>query len=125
MSRVHRVFGWTLLAISFLLGAAIETLLGMKAAAIHDPLRHELWTLAHFHAAFLGLFNLLYPLVATLGKRTTTFVIAGSVLLPLGFLAGGIGHPEGDPSGGILLAPIGAVLLCAAAVEHAVRSRRE
>ncbi len=35
----------------------------------------------------------------------------GSVAMPLGFLLGAIGHPEGDPSIGIFLAPVGGLLL--------------
>ena len=38
-------------------------------------------------------------------------LLLGSASLPLGFLLGGIGHPEGDPSLGILLAPVGALLV--------------
>jgi hypothetical protein len=38
-------------------------------------------------------------------------LIAGSLLMPLGFLLGGLVHYEGDPGIGIVLAPVGALFL--------------
>src|SRR5688572_10964114 len=99
LARAHHLFGWSALFLSFLLGALIEGMLGIKSRLILDPLRHELWTLAHFHGAFFGLLNLLYPLVVrsqgTLRRWTSFALMIGSVALPAGFLLGGIGHPEG------------------------------
>lgn len=126
LTRRHQRFGWTVLFFSFLFGATIEGLLGLKSTLIYDPLRHDLWSLAHFHGAFFGLMNLLYPIIAARHARTWTSAVLmiGSAVLPLGFLLGGIAHPEGDPSAGILLAPIGAVLVAIVALDHALRSWR-
>jgi hypothetical protein len=44
----------------------------------------------------------------------------GSVLMPLGFFAGGILNSEGDPSLGILLVPVGAALLVVALLRCAL-----
>ena len=50
--------------------------------------------------------------------RASGALIAGSVLMPVGFLLGGLHHYEGDPGFGIFLAPLGALaLLYPAAVQ--------
>jgi hypothetical protein len=118
----HLRLGWTLIAIAFAAGLLLETLLGTKAVVVaEDALRKELWSLAHFHAAFLGLLNLVYPRISDARSR---LLLLGSVLLPLGFFLGGIAHPEGDPSLAIWLAPIGAVLLVYVATVHALDAWR-
>lgn len=119
----HLRFGWTLLAIAVIAGALLESLLGWRSNVIgDDELRHRLWTLAHFHAAFLALLNLIYP-SATTSKETSRALIAGSVLLPLAFFLGGLAHPEGDPGIGIWLAPVGALFIGYAAVREALARR--
>lgn len=119
----HLRLGWTLIAIAFAAGLLLETLLGTKAVVVaEDALRKELWSLAHFHAAFLGLLNLVYPRIADARSR---LLLLGSVLLPLGFFLGGVAHPEGDPSLGIWLAPIGALLLVYVAGVHARNAWRQ
>ena len=130
LALVHQRFGWILLAISLAFGLLIEVLLGFKAAAVVDPLGNELLSLAHFHGSFLGLVNLIYPLLtltnATPERQRLDSVLlrVGSVALPLGFLLGAIGHPEGDPSAGILLSPVGALLIIYVAVDRALQTRR-
>jgi hypothetical protein len=118
-SRVHARFGWTLLLLAMLFGAVMETLEGFRwAPLVGDAWRLRLWSLAHFHGAALGLVNLVYVQWAdarALGEasraRASRMLLLGSAALPLGFLLGGIGHPEGDPSLGILLSPVGALLV--------------
>jgi hypothetical protein len=44
-------------------------------------------------------------------KLASFFLIDALVLLPLGFFLGGIGHSEVDPSLGVLLVPVGGLLL--------------
>ncbi|HEV7237987.1 MAG TPA: hypothetical protein VGQ36_02025 [Thermoanaerobaculia bacterium] len=119
--RAHLRFGWTEIAIAFAAGATLELLLGMKSGLFADDvLRKELWSLAHFHAAFLGVVNLVYPsVVATPRKMASRALMLGSALLPLGLFLGGIHHPEGDPGIAIWLAPAGGVLLVGVAVAHA------
>jgi hypothetical protein len=116
----HLRFGWTLLAIAVIAGALLESLLGWKSSLLgDDELRHRLWSLAHFHAAFLALLNLIYP-SATKATKPSRALIAGSVLLPLGFFLGGLAHPEGDPGIGIWLAPLGALFLAWTGVRRAL-----
>jgi hypothetical protein len=121
-ARPHLRLGWTLIAIAFAAGVLLEALLGTKAIAVgEDALRKELWSLAHFHAAFLGLLNLVYPRVSEVRSRA---LLTGSLLLPLGFFLGGVAHPEGDPGVGIWLAPFGAMLLVYVAASRAVEAWR-
>ncbi len=119
LARVHRRFGWTSLFVWMTGGLLLESLQGWKSAAyLLDPLRRELWLLAHFHGALLAVVNLVYvrwaesPGLAG-GARTlaSRALLAGSVLLPLGFLLGGLQHFEGDPGWGIFLAPVGGAAL--------------
>src|SRR5262245_26239800 len=117
--RRHRRFGWTALLVWMCAGLVLESLHGFKQAAyLLDPLRRELLTLAHFHGALLAVVNLVYVrwaespgLAAGTRERASRALIAGSVLMPLGFLLGGLIHYEGDPGLGIFLAPLGALAL--------------
>jgi hypothetical protein len=115
----HRRFGWTALLVWMCGGLVLELFHGIKLGPyLLDPLRRELWTLAHFHGALLSVVNLAYVrwaeapgLAVTTRVRASRALIAGSVLMPLGFLLGGLTHYEGDPGLGIFLAPIGALAL--------------
>ena len=119
LAGVHRRFGWTALLAWMCGGLVLELFHGFKLGGyLLDPLRRELWTLAHFHGALLSVVNLAYVrwaeapgLSAASRTRCSRALIAGSVLLPLGFLLGGLFHYEGDPGLGIFLAPAGALLL--------------
>lgn len=114
----HTRFAVTMLFIALAFGIVLETLHAFKAAAyLMDPVRREFWSLAHFHGVGLALVNLVYISWAErsdFGVRTRSAsmsLMAGSVLLPLGFLLGGIGHYGSDPGLGIFLAPVGAALI--------------
>lgn len=118
-ARLHARFGWTLLLVSLAFGTVLEGLEGFRwAPLVGDALKHRLWSLAHFHGAALGLIHLVYVpwadtrALSESGRRRASWTLRlGSVALPLGFLLGGIAHPEGDPSLGIVLAPVGALLV--------------
>lgn len=122
----HLLFGWWALFGYGLLGLALEAMHGFKVGAYLDATnetRRLMWTLAHAHGVLLGLVNLgfvativSWPALpapaqqqASLGLRTSTLV------LPLGFFAGGIRFYSGDPGLGIALVPVGAGLLLYAA----------
>lgn len=119
LGRRHRRFGWTSLFAWMCVGLVLELFHGFKQAGyLLDPLRRELWTLAHFHGALLSVVNLVYVrwaeapgLTASARSRASWALIAGSVLMPVGFLLGGLQHYEGDPGFGIFLAPLGALAL--------------
>lgn len=116
--------GCALLAVSLPMGVALEALHGFKLPQwLESPVRRELWRLAHAHGSMLGILCLLFVALAPhylhderVRARAARELRWGAVLLPLGFFAGGILNYEGDPSLGILLAPLGAALLVVALV---------
>lgn len=116
--------GWTMVAVFLGMGLVLESMHLIKLPYYLDfHLRRELWTLAHAHGTLLGAINILFGLSAVrrlthAGKRATASKLlrAGAVLVPLGFLLGGIGAAEGDPSLFIILVPIGALLALIAVV---------
>jgi hypothetical protein len=102
-------------------GIVLESLNGFKLARyLEDAQRREMWTLAHAHGTLLSLACLVLawagPL-ASLGARRARFsdrcFAAGAVLLPVGFVLGGVWHSEADPGLGILLVPAGGMLAAA------------
>jgi hypothetical protein len=132
LDLAHRCFGWTLLCVALLFGTAVEALLGLKSVELlRDPVRRELWSLAHFHGVGLALLNLVYALWAdgpglspSRRRAASRALLVGSTLLPIGFLLGGAFHPEGDPGLGIFLVPAGAALVIFVAAVHALAAWR-
>jgi hypothetical protein len=125
LARRHHLVGWCGLLLFLSLGGILETLHGFKIGFYLDPehrLRRELWTLAHAHGTLLALVHIGFAAgVQQFGRWTETrlrltsfFLIDALLLMPAGFFAGGVGHSESDPSLGILLVPLGALLLLAA-----------
>ena len=108
--------GLTITGCGMALGLTLEALIGYKRPAyLEDPLRRELFRLAHAHLTLLGLLVALCALGlgrwrANVSASNGRALFAGAILLPLGFLLGGIRHPEGDPGIGVWLAPVGALL---------------
>lgn len=127
-ARIHARFGWTLLFVSLAFGSGLETLEGFRwVSLVADPWKQRLWSLAHFHGAALGLLNLIYVQWAdtqalSMGRRkaASRALMVGSAAMPLGFLLGGIAHPEGDPSIGIILAPVGALFVLYTVAVHTI-----
>jgi hypothetical protein len=122
--------GWLLLAISLPLGVTLEALHGFKVQAyLASEMRREMWRLAHAHGTLLGILCLVSALVAevhiaeAIRPRVLAMVRWGAALMPLGFFLGGVLNSEGDPSLGILLVPVGAVLLVVALVRVAIGPR--
>lgn len=113
--RAHLRFGSSVLLLFLLGGLSLEFLHLIKAPWYLDHhLRRELWVLGHAHGALLALLNLVWAAVlprlpAAAGSGWALRWGAG--LVPAGFLLGGIGNSEGDPSLAILATPIGAALL--------------
>lgn len=120
--------GWVLLAISIPMGATLEALHAFKVEGyLASATRRELWTLAHAHGNLLGILCLAFAGLAERAvpdararSRIAGRLVAGAALLPAGFFAGGILNSEGDPSPGILLVPIGAILLIEGLVRAAL-----
>jgi hypothetical protein len=121
LCRRHLRFGWLLLCVSLPAGLVLEALHGLKLEMYLGPdneIRRLLWTLAHAHGTLLALLNIAYGLTAAhLRLRdglASRMLMVGAILLPAGFLAGGVVTYGGDPGPSIVLAPIGGLLLAAA-----------
>ena|SRR5690349_11835091 len=122
--RHHRIGWWGLFAFVGL-GLALEAFHGFKAGFYLDPphhLRRLLWTLAHAHGTLVAVVHVAFAAgLPHFGrwsesrlKLASFFLTDALLLLPAGFFLGGIGHTEVDPSWGVLLVPVGGVLLLAA-----------
>jgi hypothetical protein len=119
--RHHLVFGWVSLLVFALLGVALESMHGFKIGwylDVGNETRRLLLTLAHAHGVLIALVNLGFA--ATLRSMAEPSAVPGiaspcllsaGVLMPAGFLLGGLVVYDGDPGLGIFLLPIGAALL--------------
>lgn len=131
----HLAFGWWLVVASVLLGTLLEGLHALKLGLyldVSNETRRLLWTLAHAHGALLGLANVAFALslprldgLAAAGRSLASrALVAGSILLPAGFLLGGVFAYEGDPGLAVVLAPLGAALVFVAVLAIALGTRR-
>ncbi len=118
----HLRFGWWSLLVFATLGLVLETLHGFKVRAyldVSNDTRRLMWTLAHAHGTLLAVIHILFGLMLRSGiemhesnqRLVSNALVAASILLPGGFFLGGIVIYGGDPGLGILLLPVGAVLL--------------
>jgi hypothetical protein len=133
--RRHLAFGWWSLAVFTALGLVLEAAHGLKLGWYLDAgaaTRRLSFTLAHAHGTLLGVIHIAFAL--SLGRirmsdvavaRASFALRAATVLLPLGFLLGGLAFYAGDPGFAIaLVPPSGALLLVALVViARAVSSR--
>jgi hypothetical protein len=127
------MFGWWLLLLFVGMGLALESMHALKIAAYLDPAHHvrrELWTLAHAHGTLLAIVNLLFASAlrqwpwqsAARVRFCSKLFLAAGVLLPAGFFLGGLAPSEGDPSIGVWLVPVGALLLFASVLTVAIEA---
>ena len=131
LARSHVRLAWIALAVFVLVGLVLEALHGFKLGWYLDvgaENRRLMLTLGHAHGVLLALLNLGFagsgrflgdglPLtVASWGLRLAT------VLLPAGFLLGGLLMAGTDPGLGVLLVPLGGVALLVAVVAAAISS---
>jgi hypothetical protein len=87
-----------------------------------------MFTLAHAHGTLIGLIHLGFAATLralpgwTTGLRdlASSLLLSAGVLLPVGFLLGGIVVYDGDPGLGVLLTPVGAALLFAGVLATAL-----
>ena len=115
--------GWISLAAWIVFGLLIEGLIGFRSPVLlDDSIRRDMFRLAHAHGTLLNLLLITAAICARLdlirlGRVTSLGLRAAVVLLPGGFLLGGIWHFKDDPGLAIFLVPVGAVLLLAAALQ--------
>jgi hypothetical protein len=118
-----RSFGWWSLLCWLSLGIALEAMHGFKIGwyldVVNDGRRLQL-TLAHTHGTLLALMNIIFAMSlsqdvgpAGLVARAAKCLKWAAILMPLGFLGGGIMAMGADPGIAIVLVPIGGLLLFA------------
>ena len=131
----HLQWGWWSLLVFLTAGLLLESLHGFKVETylkVSNETRRLMWTLAHAHGTLLGLVNLAFA--STLrglpswpdGRKrfASSALLAATVLMPAGFFLGGVFIYAGDPGLGILLVPIGGILLFIAVFMTARELRR-
>ena len=122
LQRRHLKFGWWSLLLFLTLGLGLEALHGFKVGLylnVSNETRRLMWRLAHVHGTLLALVNVVFgvtlPLARGWATRTRDFagscLMAASVLIPGGFFLGGVVIYAGDPGLGIVLVPVGGLLL--------------
>lgn len=125
--RRHLAFGWWSITIFTALGLILEAAHGLKLGwylDVSSATRRLSFTLGHAHGTLLGLLNLAFAfslrharLTAVAAARASFALRAVTVLMPLGFLLGGVVFYAGDPGFAIaLVPPSGALLVVALAV---------
>ena len=124
-ARRHLRFGWWSLVLFATLGLVLESLHGFKVGAyldVSNDTRRLMWTLAHAHGTLLAAINILFgltlraavPVAARRVRVASAGLIGAGILLPAGFFLGGVAFYGGDPGLGVLLVPVGGVLLLVA-----------
>jgi hypothetical protein len=131
--RTHLRFGWWAICLFVSLGLVLEALNGFKVSWYLDvgaEARRTTLTLAHAHGTLFGLINVVFALsLSRLGldeqraRRVSASLRGATILLPGGFVLGGIVIYGGDPGLGVVLVPIGAVLMIMATFAIARASR--
>lgn len=121
ISERHLRAGWWALLIYLTLGLGLEAMNGFKIGwylDVDNETRRTMLRLAHAHGALLGLCNLVFASTLDSGRIAAARVglasaclLAATVLLPAGFLLGGLVIYDGDPGLGIVLVPLGALVL--------------
>lgn len=131
LSRRHLRLGFWLLGVFALAGAALEAMHGFKSdwyLAVGNETRRLLWRLAHAHGAFLSLVHVAFGLAVTRAhgggpRLASPCLIGSSIAIPAGFFLGGAVTYAGDPGVGIVLLPLGVLLLLIAVFATAVALR--
>jgi hypothetical protein len=124
-ARMHFRWGFGSLLVFAGLGTGLELLHAFKIGPYLDvgnETRRFMFVLGHAHGVGLGLLHVAFASAVKLaalrdGARLVTASIGlrlATVLLPGGFLLGGFGAYESDPGVGVLLVPVGALVLLAA-----------
>ena len=120
---------WWGLAFWLAFGLLIEGLIGFRTPLyLQDPVRREMFRLAHAHGTVLSLLLLIANIYIQKGLTAPPAAAVwslrlGILLMPTGFLLGGIWHHESDPGIGVFLAPLGGVMIIFGVAAIAMSSR--
>lgn len=132
LSRTHLKLGWWMILLYLSMGIGLEALHGLKVdwyLNVSNETRRLMFTLAHSHGALIGVLHLGFAFTASSlssppSKLSSLCLTASGLLMPAGFLLGGLVVHGGDPGKGILLVPVGALLLLFAVLQTALRASK-
>ncbi len=121
----HLRFGWWTLLLFLTLGLLLEAFHGFKTGYYlntTNETRRLMWTLAHAHGTLLGLVHLAFAFTVgeaahwpARARGVASVALRGAtILMPAGFFLGGLRVHGGDPGLGIVLVPVGGLLLLVA-----------
>jgi hypothetical protein len=124
-ARRHLRLGWWSLLAFTAFGLALELLHGFKVGEyldVSNETRRLMWTLSHAHGTLLAILHVVFGLTVLvapeMGARARPIIsrslIGASLLLPGGFFLGGLVFYAGDPGLGVLLVPVGALVMMVA-----------
>jgi hypothetical protein len=124
LQQRHLRLGWGSLLVFVVLGGVLEAMHGFKVdwyLSVGNETQRLLWRLAHAHGTFLSLVNIGFavtiPLLGHRHLRLASACFTSSLIaLPGGFLLGAFGGHGGDPGLGILLVPIGLIVMVIAII---------
>lgn len=125
LARRHLRFGWWSLLVFVLMGLVLEGLHGLKIGFyldVDNQVRRLMWTLSHAHGTLLALIHIAYGATVSLmttgsakqRHRVSLSLTGATLLMPTGFFLGGLFIHSGDPGMGVVLVPVGGLLLVAA-----------
>ena len=134
LALFHLRIGWWSLLVFVTLGLILEGMHAFKVdwyLRVDHEIRRLMWTLSHAHGTLTSLVQVAFaatvsltPDAASPSRRLASRCLLGAgVLLPAGFFLGGLGSQGGDPSLGILLVPVGGLLLLVGVLLTAVGLR--
>ncbi|MEC7881490.1 MAG: hypothetical protein VYB35_01165 [Verrucomicrobiota bacterium] len=120
--RRHLQFGWWSLFVFVCLGILLEAFLAFRTGWYMnsgDNETHRLMLrLGHAHGTFLSLVNIVFAttlarmnLPESTRRLSSRCITAATLLIPGGFILGGVFNHGPEPGLGIILLPIGALLL--------------
>src|ERR1700733_6115526 len=103
-ARRHQLVGWWSLLFFATIGVALESFHGFKIRAyldVENETRRLMWTLAHAYGTLLAVIHIVFGLMARIApsprgagatdlRLASCSLIAASLLLPGGFLLGGL-----------------------------------
>jgi hypothetical protein len=121
---------WISLALWIAFGILLEGFRAFRSPAVlDDAVRQDMFRLAHSHGTLLNLVLLAAAICARLdlirlGPMASLGLRASVIFLPAGFLLGGLWHFKDEPGLGILLVPVGAVILLASAIHISLNTSR-
>ncbi len=118
----HTTFGWWAIFGFIILGLVLDYFHAFRVGWYLDAdneTRRLMGTLAHAHGTLLGVLNVVYAftyhmrseLLLKSSRIASPCLLSSSILIPFGFLAGGLFTLGSEPGIAIFLVPVGGALL--------------